>query len=234
MVYVRVHNRGFRTTATVNVKLYWVYGGMALPALWSNFPQDVTGDPTWHFLGNVTLNNLEYSGASVANTAEDKSQIASFEFNAPMPDPAIRNHYCLTAIIDSPEDQLTVPMFAGITSLDEATARFNNITHRNYSIEVVSDNSGLITENLTIYNPYPFSTQTKISVLNPKNIKIKIPDLLIDSVFILKAKEQKPFTIVIDKKDIKFPAEITLKQELILPTNKKKKIFGGFTFYFTQ
>lgn len=232
MVYVRVHNRGFRTAATVNVKLYWVYAGMALPALWNNFPEDVTDDPTWHFLGNVTLKNLEYSGASVAYTMDDKSQIASFEFIAPLPDPSIRNHYCLAAIIDSPDDQLSKQMFAGIRSLDEATPGFNNITHRNYSIEAEAENSSLITQDLTLYNPYPFPVPTKVSTIISQNFKIKINGLLADSVFMLKPKEQQKFSVEMNSDEMKYPAEITLKQELILPD--KKKIFGGFTFYFIK
>ena len=233
-VYVRVHNRGYRTAANVNVKLYWVYGGTALPPLWSNFPEDITGDPTWNFLGSVPLKKLQYSGASVAYTDEDLSQIATFDFLAPIPVAGQRNHYCLAAIVDSPEDDhLEVSQFAGITSLDEATPNFNNITHRNYSI-IISSEPDASANPLTINNPFPFPVPAKINIINPTNIIPQISGIYVDSVFVMNPKESRTFFVYFKKTGIKYPAELTIQQEFILPGKKKRKIYGGYTFVFTK
>lgn len=236
-VYVRVHNRGYKKAANVDVKLYWIHGGTMLPPLWNHFPQDVTisnPDPNWHFLGTVSLKDLQYSGASVAYTTEDNSQIATFDFPAPVPTPGQRNHYCLAALIDSPDDPLNVPALAGITSLDEATPRFNNITHRNYSI--ISSSGPTATSNqIMINNPFAYSVETKITLINPNNIITHINNVYVDCLFVMQPKESKVMNISFDQAGINYPAEITVQQEFVLPgQNKKKRVFGGFTFHFIQ
>ncbi|MFK7805835.1 MAG: S8 family serine peptidase [Anaerolineae bacterium] len=137
-IYVRVHNRGTEEADNVTVKLHWAFAGSALPGLpsdfWTAFPADSSDTSQIHPLGTRTINNLGYSGASVAGTAADQSQVVSFDFDAPPYDPTQPNpeHYCLFAVIDSPQD----PIVNGRLSLhpDGATPVDNNITQRNLNV----------------------------------------------------------------------------------------------------
>jgi subtilisin family serine protease len=232
-VYVRVHNRGYRPAANVNVKLYWVYGGTTLPLLWGTFPQDDSTDPTWHFLGNFSLKDLGYSGTSVAYTGYDLSQIATFDFIAPQPVPGQRNHYCLVALIDSPQDPLNVPELTGITSLDVATPCYNNITHRNYSI-IPSTDTDTSANTLLLNNPYAYPVSTLVKLEGAKNLIRRIDNIYVDCVFVMRPKETRRITIYFNKQPINHMAEITVRQEIILNEKKKRKVIGGYSFIFTQ
>src|SRR6185369_13171081 len=83
-VYIRVRNRGYNPANNVTVKLYWVYGGTSLPALWSSFPADITTDPNWKSLGSITIPEVPYSGSSLAlketdaGVSLDDAKIVSF------------------------------------------------------------------------------------------------------------------------------------------------------------
>ncbi len=229
-VYVRVRNRGYRTAASVNIKLYWVYGGLALPALWSGFPADRPGDPVWNYLGTQTISNLQYSGSSLANNpGADAAQIVSFDFTSP--DPALNpvNHYCLLAMIDSPDDPLPSTEVSAITELDDITPYYNNITHKNFSIE---PGGGLAMQALYIHNPTNKIIKTKVTVDNPKKISFKLSNIYQDSLIQLRPKEKRLIKISFDHSNIKHPVEITLKQEIWI--DDKKKITGGFSFYFAN
>ena len=126
----------------MNVKLHWTQFGTALPALpsdfWTAFPADSADTTQWHPLNCTgtassvcTITDLAYSGSSVANTVADTAQIVSFDFPAPTIDPALANHFCLTAMIHSSQDPIS-PSSKGIFVVDQITPNDNNVTHRNY------------------------------------------------------------------------------------------------------
>ena len=103
-----------------------------------HFPSDSTDTSQWHPLDCTgtsssvcTINNLTYSGASVANTVSDGAQIVSFDFPAPAIDPLLANHFCLTAMVESPQDPIS-PDSKGSFVVDNITPNDNNVTHRNY------------------------------------------------------------------------------------------------------
>jgi subtilisin family serine protease len=233
-VYVRVRNRGFRDASNVSVKLYWVYGGTTLPALWSTFPQDLPGDPTWHFLGTQTIANLPYSGSSIAGKPGDPAQIVSFNFDAPVPDPSLRNHYCLLAMIGCNDDPLVTN---GNTNLDLVTPDFNNIAHRNFAIETINtiDTTSIaVNRALYLYNPYNRPVQTKIDLINPQRISVKLSSIRLDTFFTLAPLERRLIKFSINTAEIKYSSELTIQQEIILNDKKKRRAIGGFTYYFTK
>jgi subtilisin family serine protease len=227
-VYVRVRNRGYKTASNVSVKLYWVYAGAMLPALWPDFPQDLNGDLTWRFLGTQTISSLPYSGSSIAVSADDPAQIVTFDFNAPIPDPSLPNHYCLLAMVSCDDDPLVTN---GNSNLDMVTPYFNNITHRNYAIETPSSSAMRI---LFLYNPLNIPVQTKVTVINPKNIVVKDANINFDTLFTLKAREKRLVKFSINNSQITYPSELTIQQEIILNYTKKRRVIGGFTYYFRR
>jgi hypothetical protein len=230
-VYVRVRNRGYRPADNVLVKLYWVYAGAQLPLLWSDFPADVSSNPDWHFLGTQSIPKLTYSGSSLAGTDLDAAQIVSFSFIAPTPDPTLPNHYCLLAMISCDADPL---VSNGEKNLDLVTPYFNNITHRNYSIETSSE-SGSYQESLYIYNPYAYPVENKITFINPGKTSLRITKgPPIDTTYILNPFEKRLLSFNVNNVDLKSPVTITVQQEIYLGAKKKKKVIGGFTYYFKK
>lgn len=141
--YVRVRNRGQIVAENVKVKLMWTQFGTALPALnadfWTQYPNDsVLPTNSWTSMTcNGTgsdyceIDEIPYSGASVAGTASDAAGIARFDFNAPSYDPSLANHYCLLAVTNADNDPVD-PLSTGIFLADTITPNDNNITHRNY------------------------------------------------------------------------------------------------------
>ena len=168
-VYVRVHNRGPVAAASVTVKLHWVQFGTALPPLpadfWTAFPADSADTSQIHPLGAQTIINLGYSGASVAGGAGDGSQIVQFNFPAPEISPSLPNHYCLFAVIDSPQDRVD-PLSRARLVIDDITPNDNNVTHRN--VQLVNTRS--VREfNRAFYmrNPLPKTAHIVLTLANP-------------------------------------------------------------------
>jgi hypothetical protein len=226
-VYVRVRNRGFKTVSRVSVKLYWVYAGLALPSLWPGFPADALTDPTWHYIGTREISDLLHSGASVAGTGSDRTQIVSFDFTAP--DPALNpvNHYCLLALLDSPDDPLPA-ILSEYTSLDEVTPNFNNVTHRNISILPGAATSKI---ELYLYNPEAVTINTIVRVDRPEGITVKLSNLPLDSSIVMEPHQKRKFIIAVEngKNGSNIPREIHIIQEYMIG---KRKIRGGNTLRF--
>ncbi|TQV74500.1 S8 family serine peptidase [Exilibacterium tricleocarpae] len=141
--YVRVRNRGYTTAENISVKLMWTQFGTALPALnadfWTQYPNDsaLAANPWTSMTCNGTgldyceIDQIPYSGASVAGTAADAAGIARFDFDAPSYDPALANHYCLLAVTNADNDPVD-SLSTGIFLADTLTPNDNNVTHRNY------------------------------------------------------------------------------------------------------
>lgn len=162
-VYVRVRNRGPVTASSVIVYLYWATAtGATLPSLptnfWSVFPESVAGNP-WVLVGTQDIENLAYSGSSVAGcpgrslpscgwdlngdgdtndtgeTATDNAQIVQFNFTAPSPGAGV-----LLAIIDSEQDRVLPkarpPFSTDINDIivDFLAPRDNNVSFVNATV----------------------------------------------------------------------------------------------------
>ncbi|WP_103654343.1 S8 family serine peptidase [Agarilytica rhodophyticola] len=141
--YVRVRNRGHVSAQNVNVKLMWTQFGTALPALnadfWTQYPNDsLLPSSRWtsmtcHGTGmdHCNIDQIPYSGASVAGTPADAARIARFDFDAPDYDSSLANHYCLLAVADADNDPVD-PLSKTFLLADTITPNDNNVTHRNY------------------------------------------------------------------------------------------------------
>ncbi len=141
--YVRIRNRGYVPAENVDVKLMWTQFGTALPALnadfWTQFPDDsMLAGNDWTSMvceGSsqpwCDIDEVPYSGASVAGGPSDSAVIARFDFDAPTYDPSLANHYCLLAVVNAANDPVH-PISTGIFLADSITPNDNNVTHRNY------------------------------------------------------------------------------------------------------
>lgn len=233
-VYVRVRNRGYETAASVGVKLHWVYAGLTFPLLptdfWTSFPADAADVSVWHPVGLQTLTNLGYSGSSVAGTSADAAQVASFDFNAPAHDEAMPNHYCLMALVDSPQDPLVTPALASSLNMDQITPLFNNATHRNITIENTR-NAQTFIERFFITNPGKTPIDVKIMTINPQKLKYAFKgDITENTVIRLKSNETRLVELTVDTKGLNSPAELRVEQVQII--KEKSQVMGGITFRF--
>lgn len=184
-VYVRVRNRGPRTAASTTVKLHWAFAGAGLPALpgdfWPQFPADSADTTQWHPLGVRNVTNLAYSGASAAGCPgratppcgglNDAAQIVGFDFTGPPVDltqPHPR-HYCLLAILDSPQDPVSAASQAS-QIVDWITPRDNNVTHRNL---VLQDSSRSSRFRFYLNNPTNQRLISLLEVRRPEGWKLQ-------------------------------------------------------------
>jgi cell wall-associated protease len=238
-VYVRARNRGPDTASTVNIKLHWTQFGTALPPLppdyWTAFPNN-SGDPTsqWNPLNCssggsfCTINNLAYSGASVAGTPGDVAQIVRFNFPAPTIDPALSNHFCLLAMVDSPQDPISSDS-KSIFVVDSITPTDNNVTHRNYR-DLESDASDTFKNTFLVRNPSFKTVESVLRVKAPKGWKVKMEPFANGKSFRLKPREERKTTVTV------FPPRpgLTGEVEVIQQTKiGKNLVIGGLTLGFS-
>jgi subtilisin family serine protease len=234
-VYVRVHNRGYRSAASVNVKLHWVYAGMAFPLLpadfWTSFPADASDVSVWHPLGVQPITSLAYSGCSIAGSAADASQIAVFDFPAPVHDETLPNHYCLMALMDSPDDRLITPAISGQLNMDLVTPYTNNATHRNVTIENVSMRSSF-SERFFMTNPFKYPISARIRISNPGKVAYKFDNPGVEQFITLKPNESKLIKLQLDAKGVKLNSELRVEQ--VRKQNNSEDVMGGITFKFVK
>lgn len=244
-IYVRVRNRGFNIANNVTVKLHWVYAGLTFPNLpadfWAQFPNDASDISTWNPLGTQAITNLRYSGGSIAGTGADNAQIASFDFVAPQHDGSLPNHYCLMAMVDSPQDPISDDSKTTL-NMDLITPYDNNVTHRNITIQN-SSRSRNFSEAFFISNPFENYDTIRIEIELSDSWKAELDGYEIGQSIPLKPYENKLMKI-------EFTAQETgqegyayvqqVKDELVYdysnPTHvgirKVKKVLGGINFEF--
>ncbi|MDJ0784790.1 MAG: S8 family serine peptidase [Desulfosarcinaceae bacterium] len=193
-VYVRVRNRGPFDADEVLVKLHWTFAGTALPALpvdfWHEFPEDSADTSIWHPLGTQIIDDLGYSGASVAGTFSDNARIVQFDFPTPAIDPTNPNprHHCLLAVIDTPEDPVSDASKASLV-VDWITPRDNNVTHKNVQMQD-SDRDDEFRSSFYIGNPFEEDIETWLTATGPKDWKVEVDKDGLDRRFRLKPGER--------------------------------------------
>jgi len=239
-VYVRVRNRGPRSAAQVNVKLHWSQFGAGLPALpgdfWGAFPNNSTDTSRWHPLDCTVappsgvpatvcrVANLGYSGASVAGTLSDAAQIVQFDFPAPGIDPMLDNHFCLMAVVDSPQDPVSMRSRAS-TVVDDITPNDNNVTHRNYA-NLSSTRSDRFERAFFIRNPFSRDIQTEFHIDAPKGWNIATVPMRAGTSVKLAPGEERRIDIRIALPATEASGTITVTQWLL----EEKRPLGGLTF----
>lgn len=243
-VYVMVRNRGPVTANSVTVKLHWTQFGTALPALppdfWTAFPADSTNTTQWHPLNcpgsgssQGTINNLAYSGSSVAGTGADAAQIVQFDFPAPPIDPTLANHFCLLAMIDSTQDRiLPLSRTATIPSdfvADVLTPTDNNITHRNYT-NLSTIRATRFMEKFFVRNPWLEAAKGRLKIKGPIGWPIVLHGLEPNEPFELKPNQEILVTMEVTLPKPNLTGEITIIQERVDVDPPQE--MGGVTFRF--
>lgn len=238
-VYVRVRNRGPVTAANVVVKLHWAQFGTALPALppdfWTAFPADSTDVSRWHPLDCsvappapapatvCALQNVAYSGSSVAATAGDAAQVARFEFPAPAIDPALANHFCLMAIVDSPQDPVSA-LSRTRSNVDNITPDDNNVTHRNYAN--LSSTRSRHERSFLVRNPGKETLRTILAVQAPRGWRVRTTPFAPGEAVTLRGGEERRVKIRIEPPRPGLTGEVTVTQL----DARHKRPMGGVTF----
>jgi hypothetical protein len=232
-VYVRVHNRGPTTAAMVTVKLHWSFAGTALPALpgdfWTAFPGD-SADPTsrWTSLGAQTVNNLDYSGSSVASTAADASQILQFDFPGPVLDPSVPafRHHCLFAVLDSTQDPVSPASRASLVP-DFITPRDNNVTHRNVAVQDPEED-GRFGAAFYVRNPYAERARFRLMLHAPVGWKVNIEPMTFNEEFSLDPNQEVLVKVdyVVDEK-YRF-GNIEIQQQRLI--GERAETIGGMSY----
>jgi hypothetical protein len=235
-VYVRVRNRGPNAVSTATVKLHWAFAGAGLPNLpgdfWTRFPLDST-DPTtrWTSLGTRTITNLAYSGTSVAGTAGDAAQIVSFDFPGPPIDPMqpVPNHFCLFAVIDSPDDPIS-PVSRTLFFPDVITPQDNNITQRNVRVEK-SIRKKRFVEKFFAGNPTEHQISAALQLSAPKRWRFTLDKFGFGRRFVLQPHEQVLITMKVRSPKRGARAEATV-MEVMRDLETRKVVRGGMTYVF--
>jgi len=241
-VYVRAHNRGPVTANSVSVKLHWTQFATALAALpndfWTAFPANSTNTTQWHPLNCsgssspvCTLSNLAYSGSSVAGTAADAAQIAQFDFPAPTVSAGMPNHFCLLAMIDSPQDRIlpkSRPTVPDDFVADVLTPTDNNVTHRNY-MNLETDTSDSFAPRFFVRNPYPEPITAVLTLDAPEGWGIRLDERSFDVPFVLGAGKEVLVTAHIYLPAKNVTGEVTITQRRV--DTKLPGVMGGVTFY---
>lgn len=238
-VYVRVRNRGTAAADTLTVKLHWAFAGTALPGLpgdfWSAFPADSTDTSVWHPLGVQTVSNLGYSGSSVASTGADGAQIVAFDFPGPGLDPTLPafDHFCLFAVLDSPQDRALPKSRATIASdfvPDLLTPTDNNVTHRNIRVVDLSRGVRSFDGRFFVRNPTKGEVQSVLSFSAPKGWKVTLSTFGFNKPFRLRPNQQVPVRLRITTPSPESDGEVVVRQEIRL--DRRRKIVGGLNFRF--
>lgn len=238
-VYVRVRNRGPVTAAEVTVKLHWTFAGTGLPALpadfWTAFPGDSIDTSKVHPLGVKTISNLAYSGSSVAGTAGDAAQIVSFDFMAPAIDPTQPNpdHYCLFAVLDSPQDSID-PQSEMTFVIDIVTPNDNNVTHRNLKLEETSGGDGSYLERFYVRNPFNEPIQSLLLLDAPDAQRLGWQISLSNFEFGTPFEMQPGEEVLVELQVLLDPGEegeVTVMQQRVDTTDEPLPL-GGMTYLF--
>jgi subtilisin family serine protease len=239
--YLRVRNRGPVTAEEVSLKLMWTQFGTALPLLnsdfWTQFPDDslLPGNPWTSMTCAGTANpycvidNVPYSGASVAGTVGDPAQIAQFDFPAPTYDPGLANHFCLLAVADAANDSVD-PISTGIFQPDQITPNDNNVTHRNYH----DLDTSVIDEDFFrffVRNPFDFTIRTRLTLqMDPRlaeTTQVAVRELDLGEFFSLEPKAEKLLTLYVGVGDRRARGDIDIAQEYYSKAGLQN--LGGFT-----
>lgn len=245
-VYVRLRNRGPDPAAEVTIKLHWTQFGTALPPLpgdfWAAWPGD-SADPAsrWTAMecstgGTVcTVNDLAYSGASVAGTAADVAQIVQFDFPAPPFDPALANHYCLLGMIDSTDDPISDDSRA-IFVVDTITPNDNNVTHRNYH-NLPTGEADRFEERFFVRNPYDeevivvrLTLDRAGLILQEKGWRIELDEFRFGEKFELEPGKEILVTVLFELPALELEGEISILQERL--DREVPEVMGGVTYRF--
>jgi hypothetical protein len=236
-VYVRVRNRGPVTAAQVTVKLHWTQFGTALPALpadfWTVFPANSADTSQWHPLNcggtaspTCSVNNLAYSGSSVAGTATDVAQIVQFDFPAPVIDPMLANHFCLLAMVDSLQDPISAASKAS-SVVDFITPTDNNVTHRNYQ-DLSTDAADSFMERFFVRNPTRERIRTVLRLEAPERWKVDLDHFGFGQPFYLEPGQEVLVTASMSLPAVGERGEITIVQDRF--DGKKFVPLGAVTF----
>ncbi len=251
--YVRVRNRGPNTANTVSVKLHWADAGPGLPALpgdfWSAWPNDPSSTAVWHTMPCTanpastvcTVTNLAYSGASVAGCpgraqpacpgGNDAAQIVVFDFQGPAIGPSGVNHFCLFAVLDSPQDRAgplsRVPTAADFIP-DMVTPVDNNVTHRNIQVDDSGRSTGF-EERLHVRNPFDRTVRAQLRLQVPKGWVVSLDRFRVDELFVLQPKEDVLVKMTVQTPTPGVTGVVSLQQETWL---EKQMIVGGVEYLF--
>ena len=239
-VYVRVHNRGPVTDESVTVKLHWAQFGTALPALpsdfWTAFPAESSDTMQWHPLNckgtsssTCTINNLTYSGSSVATTTDDVTQIVAFDFPTPPVITDLSNHFSLLAMIHSPQDPIS-PMSMGTFVVDDITPHDNNVSYRNY-MNLSTSRDRNFTEGFFVRNPTDEPIQAVLGLEAPEDWNIELDKFDSNEVFTLEPNQEVPVSINIILPELNQQGEVNIIQKRV--ENQNSTVMGGLSYQFS-
>lgn len=234
-VYVRVRNRGPHSAESVKVKLNWSYAGTSLPSLpsdfWTSFPQDSLDTSQWHTVpchGSIPksceIEDLAYSGSSVAGTPMDNARIVQFDFMGPKVPQSGPNHFCLMAIVDSSQD----PVADASTSsfiIDEITPNDNNVTQRNLKVMPAAQPSDV--QLFLVRNPSRKHVRAKLTSTLPLGWEIVADGPPFDEFFDLDPGQEFLVKAKVSPSSPDASGQVTIVQKTWIGD---KKIVGGITY----
>lgn len=233
-VHLLVRNRGPNDATNVTVKLLWTFAGTALPALpvnfWSMFPADPAVTTPWTVIGTTVIPAVGYSGASIATQAGDGARVVSFNFTAPALDPSqpAFRHYCLFAVLDSPDDPVSAVSQTSLAP-DAITPGDNNVTHRNVSLRDPATGGG-VNAGLMIRNPFDGPIESRVIIDRPGKWNVSLKGASGGETLKLPPGAEIPIEVQVDRPGEAATGEVHIRQEVL--RDGKYEPLGGFLFRF--
>jgi subtilisin family serine protease len=245
-VYVRVRNRGPVTDPELLVKVFWTQFGTALPPLpsdfWAVWPSNSANTSQWHPLdcaatgaSTCTIRNLAYSGSSVAGTPADAAQIVQFDFPAPGYNPALPNHFCLLAMVDSwrdtilPKTRLT-PLPSDFV-VDILTPTDNNVSHRNYT-NLPTGMTTIFVPRFFVRNPIAHQIGITLDLDAPDGWRISLDTLGFNRPISLEPQQEVLVTMEATLPKPNLSGEVTITQ--MRTDVQPPEVMGGVTYGFSS
>jgi hypothetical protein len=162
----------------------------------------------------------------------DNAQIVRFNFPAPPIDPTKANHFCLLAMIDSPEDRvlpLSRPTQASDFVPDWLTPHDNNVTHRNYQ-NLSTTASDSFSPRFYVRNPLGEAIRARLEILKPETWRVVLDSFAFGQEFRLAPGQEILLTVHVAAPARGAETEITITQQRtdVTPVSP----MGGLTFGF--
>lgn len=232
-VYVRVRNRGPNPANSVTVKLHWAFAGAGMPPLpgdfWTSFPNNSSDTSSWKPIAAQTITGLAYSGASVAGTPADPAKILRFDFAAPEFDSSLPNptHYCLFAVINSPQDPVSAQTIAS-TNVDDISPRDNNITQRNVML-VPLTNLNPFAFLMNVGNPFGRAIEIKLHLDAPEGWAVEESEVPFDKAFEMEPGEKRLVKVTLKTAALPGGHSANIYQVAVGEASHQEKVLSGIT-----
>jgi hypothetical protein len=149
----------------------------------------------------------------------------AFDWVGPSVAPGTPNHFCLFAVVDSPDDRVSAASRASFVP-DVITPTDNNVTHRNVHIQEAGGSSDGM---FFIRNPFDRPRRTTLDLRAPEGWKVHVDGVDFGKPFTLDKREQRIVKIHIEAPSPEAGGSVEIIQRF---DDDQRPTYGGAVFEF--